>query len=187
MTNGYYGSANGYGNGMLNDKRHLSDDEDGNGGAPVSAPAPTKKRSCDSHNNLSFGVNREKTFVNGRSSSPPANKMATPPQEKDHLQQPQHPTMMNGGPTINGYAPPPSNGRVVHQQHHNNQYLNHQMHPVEERNKYNKVTSSTQNNSRIARVSPDSQTEILPPDLEPPPIKGSNAKVVEDEFPDYKS
>lgn len=54
-TNGYFGN---YTNGMLNDERTLSDDDDTN-----------RKRSCDS-NSVSFGINREKSFPN----SPPVNK-----------------------------------------------------------------------------------------------------------------
>lgn len=57
-TNGYFGT---YTNGMLNDERNLSDDED----------IRHRKRSCDS-NSISFGINREKIL--SFPSSPPVNK-----------------------------------------------------------------------------------------------------------------
>lgn len=148
-TSAYFGSLNGYTNGMLNDKRNTSDDEDN----------ASKKRSCDSHS-LSFGVSREKTFLSNRSSSPAGKVVAEEPRKEP----------------MNDRQNGPPNGV-------------HSWIKVEERekerdrsNKYNKVSSSTQN--RISRVSPDSQTDSLPPaDLEPPPVVKTEIKT---EFPDYK-
>ncbi|KAJ8948932.1 hypothetical protein NQ314_008310 [Rhamnusium bicolor] len=152
--NGYLASINGYANGMLNDKRNLSDDEDNT----------NRKRSCDSHS-ISFGVSREKTFLNNRSSSP-ANKIVVEEARKEILSERQ-----------NGLTNGMDNGRIKQEERER------EREKERERNKYNKVTSSTQN--RIARVSPDSQTDSIPAaDLEPPPI----VKIEEDqnEFPDYK-
>lgn len=67
-TNGYFGN---YTNGMLNDERNLSDDED-----------TSRKRSCDS-NSLNFGTNREKTFLT--QNSPPVSKMLINEPRKDVL------------------------------------------------------------------------------------------------------
>ncbi|XP_018574099.1 RNA polymerase II elongation factor Ell [Anoplophora glabripennis] len=152
-TNGYFGSMNGYANGMLNDKRNISDDEDN----------ASKKRSCDSHS-LSFSVSREKTFLNNRSSSP-ANKIAAEEPRKEVSNERQ-----NGPP--NGM----SSWMKLEEREKERE-------KERERNsKYNKVSSSTQN--RISRVSPDSQTDSLPPaDLEPPPVVKKEEKA---EFPDYK-
>lgn len=77
-TNGYFGN---YTNGMLNDERNLSDDEDTN-----------RKRSCDS-NNLNFGMNREKPFLS--QSSPPVNKNLVNEPRKDILVERPN-GMMNG-------------------------------------------------------------------------------------------
>ncbi|CAG9815350.1 unnamed protein product [Phaedon cochleariae] len=58
---------------------------------------------------------------------------------------------------------------------------------AERAGKYNKVSSSTDN--RIARVSPDSQTDGMPvPEPDPLPYTGSDADFVEkeNEFPDYR-
>lgn len=77
-TNGYFGN---YTNGMLNDERNLSDDEDTN-----------RKRSCDS-NSLSFGINREKSFF--VPNSPPINKILANESRKDILVERPN-VMMNG-------------------------------------------------------------------------------------------
>lgn len=65
-TNGYFGN---YTNGMLNDERPLSDDEDTN-----------RKRSCDS--NSSFGINREKSLFTPNS-PPVINKTLVNDSRKD--------------------------------------------------------------------------------------------------------
>lgn len=154
-TSGYFGSMNGYANGMLNDKRNISDDEDN----------ASKKRSCDSHS-LSFNVSREKTFLNNRSSSP-ANKIVAEEPRKEVVNERQ-----NGPP--NGV--PMSSWMKVEDREKEREKER------ERNNKYDKVSSSTQN--RISRVSPDSQTDSLPPaDLEPPPVIKTEEKL---EFPDYK-
>lgn len=119
----------------------------------------TKKRSCDSHS-LSFGVSREKTFLGNRSSSP-AGKVAMEEPKKEV------PVERQNGPP-NGL---PSWMKTEEREKER-----------EKSSKYNKVSSSTQN--RVSRVSPDSQTDSLPPaDLEPPPVIKTEEKM---EFPDYK-
>lgn len=77
-TNGYFAN---YNNGMLNDERNLSDDED-----------TSRKRSCDS-NSLNFGMNREKSFLG--QSSPPVNKLLMNEPRKDILVERPN-GMMNG-------------------------------------------------------------------------------------------
>lgn len=83
-TNGYF--ANFTSNGMLNDERHLSDDEETN-----------RKRSCDS-NSLSYGtMNREKPFLS--QSSPTVNKMSmnnSEPRKDILVERPPNGMMMNG-------------------------------------------------------------------------------------------
>ncbi|KAJ8951249.1 hypothetical protein NQ314_007695 [Rhamnusium bicolor] len=152
--NGYLASINGYVNGMLNDKRNLSDDEDNT----------NRKRSCDIHSR-GFGVSREKTFLNNRSSSP-ANKIIVEEVRKEILSERQ-----------NGLTNVMDNGRIKQEERERERGKEREI------NKYNKVTFSSQN--IIARVSSDGQTVSIPAaDLESP----SNVKIEEDqnEFPDYK-
>ncbi|KAJ8921465.1 hypothetical protein NQ315_003083 [Exocentrus adspersus] len=162
-TSGYFGSVNGYANGMLNDKRGEYDDN------------AFKKRSCDSHS-LSFNVSREKTFISSRGTSPAAAAAAgktsaavEEPVEKEVLNE-RHNGLLNGL-SVNWIPVDSQKERERDRE------------KERERNKYNKVSSSTQN--RISRVSPDSQTDSLPPaeSASPPPIKAEDEKL---EYPDYK-
>lgn len=138
-TNGY----NGYG--TLSDKRSLSDDEEDN-----------RKRSCDSHS-LSFGVNREKGFVqNGRGQSP---IKVTEPVNKSKEVLGERTAMMANGVVQNGRSKVEDKDRIRH----------------------SKVSSSTQN--RVARVSPDSQSDrIAATDSGPPESENIDTN---SEFPDY--
>ncbi|CAH0553613.1 unnamed protein product [Brassicogethes aeneus] len=161
-NNGHFGYANGTNAG---DKRQqFSDDEDVIG---------SKKRSCDSHS-LSFGVGRDKppAFNNSSKSIAAAAEefAATTTSTTTARKDPK----IGGGNGLSNNGFTTSNNRL-------NKLDN-------ERNKYsNKVSSSTQQNNRIARVSPDSQTEILPADLDQPRNNKTQRKIEEEEFPDYET
>lgn len=77
-TSGYFGN---YTNGMLNDERSVSDDDDAN-----------RKRSCDS--NSSFGIHREKSIFTPNS-PPIINKTLVNDSRKDILVERPN-VMMNG-------------------------------------------------------------------------------------------
>lgn len=113
-----------------------------------------RKRMCDSHS-LSFGLSNEKTFSDGSLGLSPAKSSEKIRSKEDILDR-------NG-----------SNNVVVNGRSNEDE---------RERSRWNNVSSSSQH--RVARVSPDSQSErISATDTGPPPI--NTLRETNNEFPDY--
>nr|XP_023012301.1 RNA polymerase II elongation factor Ell-like [Leptinotarsa decemlineata] len=155
---GVYAPVNSYSNGMLNDKPNSSDDDDDDDDDDDAG----KKSTCDSH---SSELSQEKTIVDRRSISPGAPVVNKSSQEQQRERSTER---------QNGYMNQIATNRVRRQAV--------EKEVEKERNViYNKVTSSTEN--RIVRVSPDSQTDSIPPaDLDPP----LSTEKENEEFPDYE-
>ncbi|XP_056642056.1 RNA polymerase II elongation factor Ell isoform X3 [Diorhabda carinulata] len=159
--NGNYGLVNGHSNNLtaldVKVKRDSSDDDDDD-------DDEVGKRACDSH----FDVSQEKTFVDNRSVSPAVKMVEVDKWDRDKLTNERQNGTMNR--ITNGISPT---------QHYQTrpQYVPTERTAVKN---HTNVTSSTEN--RIARVSPDSQTEGLPNGDIDANFNNEN----EDEFPDYK-